>query len=1091
MLKRLLKRFSFITIGFVCLTILGGTTAYYWLVVFNPGDEIRQGNIERILAIESPVYYSDGLSKIGVFFQEAHRQYVPFSLAPEDFVNAVVAAEDRAFFHHYGVDFLGMARAMLVNLQAGRVVQGGSTITQQTAKNLFRRKDRSLKSKLRELLYALRLEYHYSKEKILEFYINQFYVSGNGHGLGVAARYYFDKSVDELDILECAFIAGSVKRPNYYNPFIKKNEELSEKARRRAKIRTKYVLAQMYNLGMIDAVRYQKNLDRDIPFRQGRTYYSFNTAMDLVKEALAEPEVEEVLTSRGIDNVATSGIRIVTTLDRNLQENSLYALRKELSRLDIRLKGYDTRSIQDTYESVAKNNRKKAEVRAFLFGRVVEVEKSPSYSLMVGFSDSDVNGGMKGRVDKAGFMNLISPLVKYRGQRWTKPGNDDLDKVVDQLDAGDLVYVSIREVDEIAGEYILDLEKYPKIQGGALIMEDGFIRAMVGGMDNRFYNRAITARREMGSVVKPMVYCAALQLCWNSADILHNLRNVFVYQRRAYFPRPDHKSPHEWVSMNWAGTHSENLATVWLLYHLCDRLSPARFKEVIAHLGLDREQGESYEHYRQRVRDEFGILVNRDALYEAAFTTAVAHMEPDLLFSGRHKEFDNLRMFLFDAMAEMYPPGNSSGREAGIRRSLLDRNFIRYIELNRELSELKQDIQAIAGNSRGTGLYRKTFVLPLDVKYVGPDPGSFIYSRKSPGKVWKEMSRIDLMNTLLLMNENEQEVFWNSILIEGMLTPPTIVQLQEYMENEYERLNSLPPYSPEVLHKIRDFRVLAALRYMVAFGRACGIESRLDAVLSFPLGSNVISLLEAANVYESLVTGETSLIGKQGSGNGLRIIDRIEDRDGEVIYKPKRTAGQIVDSRTSLAVTNILRNVVKHGTGRYADSRVKLRSSDPEEEERLSELDITIPVMGKTGTANRFTNAAFVGVVPGLDREGDSVTLEECYVLAVYVGFDDNRPMVKTSTHVTGSSGALPVWTRLANAVILDREYAKNVDVVDMSFAGFSEMPLHYPDLGQIEVSVDPGKDSGTTVVTFGKENDEGGMKPARYFLPFWRMRGN
>ncbi|MCK5543643.1 MAG: glycosyl transferase family 51, partial [Desulfobulbaceae bacterium] len=200
---------------------------------------------------------------------------------------------------------------------------------------------------------------------------------------------------------------------------------------------------------------------------------------------------------------------------------------------------------------------------------------------------------------------------------------------------------------------------------------------------------------------------------------------------------------------------------------------------------------------------------------------------------------------------------------------------------------------------------------------------------------------------------------------------------------------------------------------------------------------------------------------------------------------------QIVDSRTSLAVTNILRNVVKHGTGRYADSRVKLRSSDPEEEERLSELDITIPVMGKTGTANRFTNAAFVGVVPGLDREGDSVTLEECYVLAVYVGFDDNRPMVKTSTHVTGSSGALPVWTRLANAVILDREYAKNVDVVDMSFAGFSEMPLHYPDLGQIEVSVDPGKDSGTTVVTFGKENDEGGMKPARYFLPFWRMRGN
>jgi membrane peptidoglycan carboxypeptidase len=1119
MFKKLVKRIFLIIISIVCLSILGGITSYYWLVVFSPGDEISEDNIERILAIESPVFYSDGSSKIGVFFQEAHRQYVPFSLVPKDFVNAIVAAEDSAFFDHYGVDFFGMARATLVNLQARRVVQGGSTITQQTAKNLFRRKGRSLRSKLKELLYALRLEYHYPKEKILEFYINQFYVSGNGHGLGVAARYYFDKSVDELDILECAFIAGSVKRPNYYNPFIKKNEELSEEAGNRARMRTKYVLTHMYNLGMIDTARYQTNLDRDVPFSQGRTYYSFNTAMDLVKEALAEPEVEEALADRGIDNVATSGIRIVTTLDRDLQESSLYSLRKELSRLDIRLKGYDAGSIQDTYESIRKNNREKEGVKSFLFGSVVEIEKSPSHSILVRFSESDVKEETKGRVDKAGLMNLISPLAKYKGQRWTKPGKNDLDKVVDQFKVGDPVYVSIREVDEITDEYILDLEKYPEMQGGALVMEHGFIRAMVGGMDNRFYNRAITARRELGSVLKPLVYCAALQLCWNSVDILHNLRNVFIYQKQAYFPRPDHESPHEWVSMNWAGTKSENVATVWLLYHLCDRLSPGRFKEVIAHLGLSRGRDESYEHYRQRVRDEFGIIVNRDALYDAAFTTAVERMEPDLMFSGRHKEFENLRMFLFDAMTEMYPLKRRSGREEEIRRSLLDKNFIRYIELNKDLSELKQDVLRFSGDFFDTGLYWETGVLSLDDKYGGQAPGSFIYSRKSPGTGWTKMSRDDLMTTLLPMNENEQEVFWNSILIDGMLTPATIEQLQEYMENEYDRLNGLPPYSAEVLHRIRDFRVLAGLRYMVAFGRACNIKSRLDPVLSFPLGSNVISLLEAANVYEVLATGETSIIGTKGSGNGLRIIDRIEDRDGEVIYKPKRTARRITDFKSSLVVTDILRNVVKYGTGRYADKRVKLRSSDPEKEERLSELDISMPVMGKTGTANRFRNAAFVGIVPGLDKEGNRAVLEDCYVVAVYVGFDDNRSMVRTSTHITGSSGALPLWTRLANAVILDRKYAKEVDVVDMSFAGFSEMPFHYPDLGQVKAPVDPGRggtvigatdplleivlknrlageddsgeDSATTIVTFGKESAEGEMKPARYFLPFWRMRGN
>ena len=156
----MLKKLFYAITVFTGLTIIISLFSFLWLVVFSPGEEINQSNIEKILSMESPVYYSDGQSKIGVFFQDAHRQYIQYDEIPKTFVNAIIAAEDNNFFEHFGVDIPGVLRAMLANIKAGRIVQGGSTITQQTAKNLFKRKDRSLKAKLSELLYALRLEYH-------------------------------------------------------------------------------------------------------------------------------------------------------------------------------------------------------------------------------------------------------------------------------------------------------------------------------------------------------------------------------------------------------------------------------------------------------------------------------------------------------------------------------------------------------------------------------------------------------------------------------------------------------------------------------------------------------------------------------------------------------------------------------------------------------------------------------------------------------------------------------------------------------------------------------------------------------------------
>ncbi|MBU0728831.1 MAG: transglycosylase domain-containing protein [Proteobacteria bacterium] len=1144
MLKRTRKKFLFIFISSVALIAVGLIAAFLWFVVFHPGDEILQSNIEKILAMESPVYYRDGQNAIGVFFEEAHRQYVPYEQIPRAFIDAIVSAEDNTFFEHWGVDLGGMMRALMANIRAGKVVQGGSTITQQTAKNLFKRKDRSLWAKIKELLSAWRLEYHYSKEKILEFYSNQFFVSGNGRGLGVAAKYYFDKPVSELNALECAFIAGSVKRPNYYNPFIKNREADAEAARVRAKNRVAYVLKQMYRLGKLDRANYENFIEEEIPFQQGQMYYSINTIMDLVKEAMAKPEIEEALSRRGIDNIATSGIRVITSIEKDLQESGLLALRQELSRLDIRLKGYERADVQNTCAQLPFVSGRNLNVGDFLVGIVQSKEMHPEPLITVRFDKQDQDSDAAGFIDARGINNILNPLMKYKKNLWTRATSEDFPVLLDQIEEGDLVYVSVRKIDPDTGKYTFDLEKYPEIQGALLALNNGSIRAMIGGMENRFYNRAVMSKRSMGSIIKPLVYTTALQLGWSSLDILNNERNVFVYQGESYSPRPDHLSSYKGVSMSWAGVHSENVATVWLLYHLCDHLSPAQFKDVVNNLGLGRKLNESYPAYRNRLRDKHGIVVNNDALYRVAFANAIADLEPDLIFAGRIEEYELLKTLHYGSDFERFMRENLRdillAREAGdktllkeydVRRSLLDKNFLRYKKILAELERLRSGeteiIESLSAWEDGPFIFADWDNAEVDFKpgeksvaleedqlpelepevyelFYNNNTGLFYFGVKPEGEAWRAQTAQDLENIQAFLSEEEKADFWNSIQIEGLLAAATIKALDEVIEKEFAKLKDLPEYGEEILHSVNDFRVLVALQYLIGFCRLAGIESDLDPVLSFPLGSNVVSVLEVARVYESLSTGRIFLNGWTSTGDFLSVIDRIEDADGEVIYAPRQSSRRIIAPETSIAVTDILRNVVKYGTGRYAYKNIKLRSRDKELDAQLKELDLHVPVIGKTGTANRFTNAAFAGVVP-VAVPGNKFSLDGGYVLACYVGFDDNKPMVKNSTSITGASGALPMWSRLANTIVLSKDFASSMDIVDFSFSGITEVPLYYPDLGQVMVDINSKRgwggideESGTvspamtaSITTFATPLGGGRVKPERFYQPYWQMKEN
>ncbi len=1095
------------------LLILACWGLLHWLVVLHPGEEISTENIQSILGRESPVFYSDGKSRLGVFFDEAHRQYVTWDQVPSNFVNALIASEDNRFFEHYGFDAVSIGRAVIKNYEAGRVVQGGSTLTQQTAKNLFKRSGRSYEAKLKELLYALRLEYHYSKEQIFEFYANQFFVRGNGHGLGIAARYYFDKKVEDLSLLECAFIAGSVKRPNYYNPFNRKTEADKEKVRQRIKVRVGYVLRQMKQQGMLSAALYKQAIQSDVLFEEGQVGYPLDYVMEMVKDAVGSEEVQDALEEHGIGSLATAGLRVITSVDKGLQENTLYSLRRELSRLDVRLRGYEHDEVQKELADINYYGDRVVKKTAFLFADITEIELdagqgTDGLKIAVDFG-GDLGTGI---IDAAGLSRLVTALVKWKKTKWDEMASSDLPLLLEQLQVNDRVWVSVRDIDE-EGTVFLDLERFPKLQGGALVMQNGMIKAMAGGVENRFFNRAVAARRTMGSAFKPFVFTAALQLGWNTTDLLNNSREVFVFQGQPYFPRPDHVSPHSQVSMSWAGVHSENLASVWLLAHLCDQLSDDDFKAVAGQMGLlPRVHGteiEPYNLYRTRIRDRYGIVLNRSVLQEAAFTLAVKNLETDFVFENLIDEYAVLKNLHYGLNFDHYQQkiDNALGngklkeyekKELALRKRLLEINYLSLVQRQQQLWDFRQYILKMAEEW-------DPFDRPLPplqaTLYFDREQEQFSFVGEGLQTGGLELVDSDwLAAHLASLNSEGQQKFWEDVSLDSMMSSAALALVEKQVEREFQRLLTLPPYSIEVLAGVKDFRLLVGLRYLVDFGHELGISSRLDPVLSFPLGSNVVTLLEAVRMYEGLVTGEVFLAGEEGNDNRdlMTILDRIETDDGEVVYQTNLRNKMLVAPEIRVEIGHVLENIVKFGTGRFAQSHARFPLEKSEDEDTLAALGLVIPLLGKTGTANSYTNASFFGYLPGPSKGGTGMVIDGGYSVGVYVGFDDNKPMRRKATKITGSSGALPAWTELVNTILREKGYAQRLDPVDISFYGLT---LLHDELGQINLAVD--KDSGGRIVlpveevdhtnrlhpsilTFGNLYESGRFKPERLYAPFW-----
>jgi len=308
-------------LALLCLAGLGGAGAFYLAFVRDLPDLQDVADYRPSLA--SQVFDRNGRT-IGVFHNE-RRQLTPFEEIPEHVILAFVAAEDDAFFEHTGIDYRSILRAAWVNLRAGGVEQGASTITQQMVKGLLLSPERKFRRKIREMILARRIEQRFTKEEILYLYLNQIYFGRGAYGIGEAARSYFGVGVADLSVAQAAQLAGLPKAPSRFSPF---NDPARAESRRR------YVLGRMLEEGYIDPETHAQAVAETPEFIESIGGEEFAAAAYFTEEVR-----RKLFDALGGDAVLEGGLRIETTLDIELQKAAVAAVRKGLEDLDHR-QGY-------------------------------------------------------------------------------------------------------------------------------------------------------------------------------------------------------------------------------------------------------------------------------------------------------------------------------------------------------------------------------------------------------------------------------------------------------------------------------------------------------------------------------------------------------------------------------------------------------------------------------------------------------------------------------------------------------------------------------------------------------------------------------
>ncbi len=996
MTKSWLKKYVWLA-GCLLVSLLVFFSWFQVLIRQNPDNQFTHDGIMNILSRESVVYYSDEQTPMGSFFEGLHRDYVIYDSIPRYIIQALTAAEDKNFFIHGGLDFRALIYAILDDIKSLSLKRGGSTLTQQTAKNLFPAKGRGklkrLLAKFPELVNAYRLERNFTKEQILEFYLNQFYVSGNGHGIGIASRYFFNKSLNELNLKECAFIAGIVKGPNHYNPFLAKSPEHKTQLLTKAYYRLNYVLKQMYAHNYIDENNYKEALSDSLHFRRGTFRFSLSTNIAKVTKLLETPQMQSLLQDYGAGNYPAAGLRIYTTIHPEIQKAAQYYTAKNLSDLNIILNGYKPPPLGTRIHRV--NTLKPG---SFLYGVICSTLTTggPPKSIQVQF------GSSRAWVTQNSLHNFLGLWYSY--QTGTPPGHSQPSSKIQKsffnkyLRRGQPVYCAVPYVFNPDSTWVPQLEivQDPELQGAALVLKNGKVIANVGGFDNTGYDRAGQAKRQFGSTFKPIVFAAALELGWSPLDTLLNFDQLFRLGPTFYFPNAFHHAD-SIVSIAWAGKHSENLASVYLLHYLLDKLDFAAFWRLAEAL-TGKNIHDAEESFSLYVRDSMGINLNLPAQKEIKYEQLKSELLIDLAFEGRDKEAACLKSLPYGkGYVKQIHKYSRHIKKDSIPHSLLSRCFLNFTKYN-----IKEAVTTVWYDS-------------ISQRY-----SLFKYG---------------------IPSSNFRPIFWSpdvcskdDIFVENEISILTLRNISNRLQG-LKALSFPSAYTKNNLYYCQDFRAVLALRYVLSLCRKLGIESTLDPVMSFPLGSNTITLKEAATAYQALKDG-CSYISAQSGGHGL-FITRIELPEGKVIYHDTLTPLRVLSKTSQYGITGILSSVVDGGTGNKIKTRLFIKSPN-----KNSPLKLSLPAYGKTGTTNDYRNGAFIGYVAGPSNTAQGFSPEDGYIIAVYTGFDDNRSMQRKSFTGFGGTVSLDAWIGIAQALTSILKYEDLIDFYDFETQLSGTVPL-------------------------------------------------
>jgi penicillin-binding protein 1A len=448
------------------------------------------------------VHASDGA--LLAEYAKERRLYLPIQAVPKLVTNAFVAAEDKNFYQHPGIDIYGIMRAGLLyveNYGGSRRPQGASTITQQVAKNFLLSNEVSFERKIKEALLALRIERTYSKQKILELYLNEIYLGFGAYGVAAASLLYFDKSVHELTIAEAAYLAALPKGPNNYNPFRRHDEAVA---------RRNYVIDRMAEDGYIpaDAAEKAKKEPLDVTVRPTGAHI-------FTAEYFAEEVRRYLYDNYGEKKLYEGGLSVRTTLDPKLQVLARKTMINGLVNFD---EGQGYRGAITTINVSGEWGAKLADVKSLPDidpWRMAVVLQVDDQSARIGLQPARDPSGAVVKEREFG-------IVPLDGVKWAKPATGaakPIQKVSQVLSPGDVIYAD--PLDQ-QGQY--RLRQAPEISGAMVVMDPhtGRVLAMVGGFsfDQSQFNRATQALRQPGSSFKPIVYAAALDNGYTPSTIV-------------------------------------------------------------------------------------------------------------------------------------------------------------------------------------------------------------------------------------------------------------------------------------------------------------------------------------------------------------------------------------------------------------------------------------------------------------------------------------------------------------------------------------------------------------------------------------------